>query len=176
MGSVFCGVERAAVKRVVSPSENKDTNKPAARNSRANPGRKAFETKPAPAARSPAARGDGRPTWAVDFCGGTEGERCGPVFPPLLAAVLLIHFSCSRCTPTVRDGRVRAAWANNVTLVYLPFNKQQHNFKVARERGRREMSLAYAFRPWSRQLGWNIYVVCGRVTDAVPFSHWKHSY
>lgn len=154
MGSVFCGVERAAVKRVVSPSENtRITNKPAARNSRANPGRKAFETKPAPAARSPAARGDGRPTWAVDFCGGTEGEPCGPVLPPLLAAVLLIHFSWSRCTPTVSDGCVYPASANNVTLVHLPFDKQQHNFKVARGRGRREMSLAYAFRPWSRQLG-----------------------
>jgi len=43
-------------------------------NSWAQSGRKGGEATPVRAARPPAARRDGRPTWGVDFCGGTEGE------------------------------------------------------------------------------------------------------
>lgn len=58
--------------------------------------KKRLGTKPVAAARFPATGGDGRSTWAVDFCGGTEGEPCGPVFLPTTYLPLRYSFISSR--------------------------------------------------------------------------------
>lgn len=89
----FIAVERSSQTCGVTVGKHKDTNKTTARNKWAESGRKGGERTPVHAARRSAARWHGCPTWAVDFCGGTEGEPLWPRFSFYNAAPLFIHFS-----------------------------------------------------------------------------------
>ena len=130
-------VERAAVKRVVSLSENTriQTRLPLV-TSEPNPGEKAVKGRRYTLLGRSAARWHGCPTWAVDFCGGTEGEPLWPRFSFYNTAPLFIHFS----PPGTGACQRHVLSSQDLNMFHPPAVKQK--FKVGCEGGHRGCKLS----------------------------------